>query len=171
MPANDRYQPSYLIQYLPEIYQQEAFLGRFLRIFEDVLSPIERMLDSMPGYFDPATTPPEVLEWLATWLGISTDERWPLARRRMFVRRASEMFQLRGTKKGLSIAVESLTGNVPEIIQPTVADVAADPTRQFSFRIIVASSPGEVIDVQALEYLIELEKPAFTAYSLEIVTA
>lgn len=171
MPANNGHQPSYLIQYLPEIYQQEPFIGRFLRIFEDVLSPIERMLDSMTGYFDPATTPPEVLEWLATWLGVSTDERWPLPRRRMFVRRASEMFQLRGTKKGLSIAVESLCGNVPQIVQPTVAELSADPTRQFSFHITVQASPGEVIDQQALERLIELEKPAFTAYALEIIPA
>lgn len=171
MPANNGYEPSYLVQYLPEIYQQEAFLGRFLRIFEDVLAPIERMLDSMHGYFDPSTTPPEVLEWLATWLGISTDERWPLARRRMFVRRANQMFQLRGTKKGLSIAVEALTGNVPSIVQPTVAELSADPTRQFSFRITVEASPGEVIDQQALEQLIELEKPAFTAYALEIIPA
>ena len=162
-------QASYLVEYLPEIYQQEAFMGRFLRIFEEVLAPIERMLDSMPGYFDPTTTTPEVLEWLATWLGISTDERWPLPRRRTIVRRASELFQLRGTRKGLSIAIESLTGLVPTISEPTVAELAADATRQFSFRVTVRGVPGEPLDQEALEHLIELEKPAFTAYALQII--
>jgi hypothetical protein len=79
------------------------------------------------------------------------------------------MFQLRGTRRGLTIAVESLTGTMPEIIEPTVAELSSDPTRQFSFRILVRASPGEVLDQEALERLIELEKPAFTAYALQIL--
>lgn len=171
MAAIDDTSPSYLLDYLPEIYQQDPFIGRFLRIFEEVLAPIERMLDSMPAYFDPTVTRPDVLEWLAGWLGVSLDERWPLVRRRAYVRRASELFSLRGTARGLSIAIEALTGVTPEITQPTVAELANDTTRQFSFRVTLRPSRGVTVDREALERAIESEKPAFAAYSLEIVPA
>ena len=160
---------SYLLDYLPEIYRQDAFLGRFLRIFEDLLGPLERMLDSMPAYFDPTVTRTELLGWLAGWLGVALDERWPVPRRRIFVRRASALFRLRGTSRGLSIAIEALTGVTPEIIEPRLSELAADPTRQFSFHVILRLPAGETVDEGALEHLIELEKPAFAAYALEVV--
>lgn len=172
MAAIDDTSPSYLLDYLPEIYQQDPFIGRFLRIFEEVLAPIERMLDSMPAYFDPTVTRPDVLEWLAGWLGVSLDERWPLIRRRVYVRRASELFSLRGTARGLSIAIEALTGIIPEITQPTVAELANDPAqRQFRFRVTLHTPDSVTIDREALERAIEAEKPAFAAYALEIVRA
>lgn len=159
---------SYLLQYLPEVYRGDPFLARFLLIFEDILAPIERTLDSMTAYFDPATTRPEVLEWLGSWLGIALDERWPLGRRRTFVRKASTLFAQRGTRRGLSVAIEALTGVLPQIVEATVADLAADPTRQFSFQVTLPPVEGEAVDRDALEALIEFEKPAFASYSLEI---
>ena len=166
--SRDHAGESYLLQYLPEVYRGDPFLARFLLIFEGILAPIERTLDSMTAYFDPATTRPEVLEWLAGWLGIALDERWPLQRRRTFVRQASTLFAQRGTRRGLVVAIESLTGVAPEIVEATVADLSADPTRQFSFQVKLPAVADEAIDREALEALIELEKPAFAAYSLEL---
>ena len=41
------------IEHLPAIYQQDEFVGRFLRIFEDVLSPVEQVLENIHLYFEP----------------------------------------------------------------------------------------------------------------------
>ena len=87
---------SYL-QYLPGIYSQSPFFGQFLMIFEDILGPIENVLDNISYYFDPRTAPEELLPWLASWVDLTLDENWPLQLRRDLVRKAVELFQWRGT--------------------------------------------------------------------------
>lgn len=64
---------SYL-QYLPAIYRDNMFLGRFLCIMESVMKPIEGIIDNIACYFDPYLTPEEFLPWLAGWVGLTQDE-------------------------------------------------------------------------------------------------
>src|SRR5882757_3303547 len=75
---------SYL-QYLPAPFHADPFVGRFLLIFESILSPIERTIDNVATYFDPRLTPPELLPWLASWVGLELDENWPIAQQRQLV--------------------------------------------------------------------------------------
>ena len=66
----------------------DDFLGRFLLIFESILGPIERIADSGHFYFDTRLAPPDMLPWLAQWVGLVLDERWPEDRRRQLIRAA-----------------------------------------------------------------------------------
>ena len=77
-------QSSYL-KYLPAIYSESEFTGRFLMIFESVLGPVEAMVKSLAHYFDPGTTPEELLPWLASWMRVDLNHNWPLERRRELV--------------------------------------------------------------------------------------
>jgi len=77
-------------QYLPRIYHKgsnqtddEYFLGRFLKAFEQVLTGsseeketlgIETLLDDFDKYLDPSQTPPQFLQWLAGWVGLELEE-------------------------------------------------------------------------------------------------
>ena len=54
------------MQYLPAPYQGDAFLERFLLIFESITEPIERTIGSVASYFDPRVAPEEMLPWLAS---------------------------------------------------------------------------------------------------------
>ena len=65
---------SELIRYLPEIYQQDDFMGRFLMLFESFWRPIESQIRQGSLYFDPGLSPEEFLPWLGTWVGIYWDE-------------------------------------------------------------------------------------------------
>ncbi len=58
---------SYL-KYLPALYSESEFMGRFLLIFESVLGPLEGMIDNLAYYFDPGICPEEMLNWLASWM-------------------------------------------------------------------------------------------------------
>ncbi len=76
-------------QYLPRIFQkgntqadEDYFLGRFLKAFEQILTGgtdyqetmgIERLLDKFDQYLDPAQTPPQFLEWLAGWVALDLE--------------------------------------------------------------------------------------------------
>lgn len=100
---------SYLERYLPAIYREDpdsaSFLERFLANFEGFYTNLEDQIEQMAQLFDPRTTPPDALDWLACWLGLALDPLWSDERRRLFIRHASAFFRLRGTRAGLEIAL------------------------------------------------------------------
>src|SRR6476469_7082701 len=84
--ANDTNPSSYL-QYLPSIFSEDPFLGRFLLAFEQVLSglagakgePHEGLEETIAGIatlFDPNETREEFLPWLAGWVALSLRADW-----------------------------------------------------------------------------------------------
>ena len=168
IPGVPRYRSTYL-DYLPGIYRDSDFLGRFLLIFESVLGPIERTVGNVSHYFDPELTPPDFVAWLGSWLGLVLDERWPEARRRALIHSAVELYQWRGTRRGLSELVRLYTGLTPEILEPTLSEVSANRNRAFRFTIRLRVPPGTDLDRSLLESIIELEKPGFAACALEIL--
>jgi phage tail-like protein len=155
------------VEYLPGIYHDSDFLGRFLLIFEHILSPIDRTIENIPDYFDPELAPPEVVSWLGSWLGLVLDARWPDERRRDVVKAAPELFRWRGTSRGLSHFLRLYTGIEPEITEPALRDVANDRSRAYRFTVRIRVGRNSPLSRQLVETIIETEKPAFAACSLE----
>lgn len=156
------------LQYLPGIYHDNDFLGRFLLVFESILAPMDRMVGSIHHYLDPDLTPPETLRWLASWLGIVLDERWPEDRQRDLVRGATDLYRWRGTRRGLGTVLRLATGVTPDITEATVSEVRADPARAFRFAVKLAPPRGQQLDRSLIESVIDLEKPAWAACDLDI---
>jgi phage tail-like protein len=159
---------SYL-KYLPPIYSADDFMGRFLLIFETILSPIERTVGNLHYYFDAQMAPPEVLPWLASWLGLALDERWPEEQRRALILAAVELYQWRGTRRGLSEFLRLYTSLTPEIVESGVGRRGATDADSFRFVVRFRVPDPAQVDRAMLEAIIEAEKPAHTGYTLEIV--
>ncbi len=100
---------------MPAVYHEDRLLQSFLTGFDEVLAPIFSTLDCQDAYFDARLTPPDFLEWLGGWVGMTLDEHWPLDRRRALVQRAVELYRWRGTVRGLAAHVALHTGTEPEI--------------------------------------------------------
>ncbi len=162
-------QRSRYLEYLPALYSQDAFMGRFLMVFEDVLTPIERTIDNLAGYLDPQLAPADFLPWLASWIGLVLDEHWPEAQRRELIRSAVSLFEWRGTKRGLSEFIRLYTGFTPEIIEPGVGQKTIDPKQAHHFIVCITAAEADKVDRSVLETIIEAEKPAHAAYRIEIV--
>lgn len=169
-PGVPRDVSSYLT-YLPGIYQNNHFLGRFLLIFESILGPLDRTVENMHHYFDPFVTPPEAVDWLGAWVGLALDERWPEDRRRELISEAVNLYQWRGTKRGLSEFLRLYTGVEPEIIEPTLRDVANTRSRAFRFTVRITLPAGSRVSRSLIETIIDAEKPAFAACTLELIEA
>jgi phage tail-like protein len=96
---------SYLKKYLPAVFQNDptsaSFLDRYLANPEGFFTVLEGRIQQVQELFDPRTVPPEYLDWLAGWLGISFDFTWTTAMRRFFLANAPTFFQSRGTTDGL----------------------------------------------------------------------
>jgi phage tail-like protein len=159
------------MDYLPGIYSRNDFMARYLLIFESILGPVERTVDNIPHLFDPALAPSDVLPWLGSWLGLALDERWPDARRRELIKSAAELYHWRGTRRGLSEFIRLYTGIVPEIIEPTLSQISSSRDLAFRFTVRLTVPADLEVDRVLLEQIIDAEKPAFAAGSLEIVRA
>lgn len=152
-------------RYLPDIYQENDFLQRFLCIFEDIWEPLEQRQDHIALYFDPRTCPVSFLPWLASWLDIPLNTHWPESRQRRLLEQAMELYSWRGTGYGLARMIEICTGLTPKITEKP------DEPFVFSIRITFSStSRSEGIDRALLEELIQAHKPAHAGYRLEIVS-
>ena len=166
-PGVPQFRSSYL-DYLPGVYQDNEFLARYLLIFEHILGPIARTVDNVPYVFDADITPRELLPWLGGWLGLVMDERWPEARRRELVRSAAELFRWRGTRRGMREFIRLFTGYEVEIVEPTLSQMGA--RRDLGHRFIVRLSVGrdEEVDLALLRRIIDAQKPATAAATVEI---
>ena len=101
-----------LRRYLPGTFGSDVlaadFTDRFLAIFDRTFRGIESTIDWQAHFFDPLSAPADdrnpsrdFLSWLATWIGVSLDRSWPLARRRRYLKAVGKLLPLRGTLPGL----------------------------------------------------------------------
>ena len=176
MPPTSSY-----LQYLPAPFHADPFVGRFLLIFESILSPIERSIDNLASYFDPRLTPPELLPWLASWVGLELDENWPLAQQRQLVLWAARLYRWRGTRRALREHLRLYTGRTPLIVENfdgmrvgqdaslgVNSTLGASGARPHWITVTVLSERPAELDERIVRQIIELEKPAHVGYTLQI---
>ena len=155
-------------------------MGRFLMIFESILGPIEGVLDNISHYFDAGTAPRELLPWLASWVNLALDETWPLERRRELVGSAVELFRDRGTRRGLREYLRVYSGVEPRITEDFGGISLAGQARlglntvlgagrPHTFSVTLELDDPESVNLEQLKAIIEAEKPAHSAYTLEIL--
>ena len=167
------------LKFLPAIYSESDFLGRFLMIFESIMGPLEGVVDNLKYYFDPGTTASELLPWLASWVDLVLDESWPLERRRGLVKSAVELYQWRGTRHGLSEYLRVYTGTEPRITEDFGGIPLTGETRlgwdtvlgggnQYTFTVTLELDDPDSVSESQVRAIIEAEKPAHTSYTLQL---
>ena len=158
------------LQYLPPSFHEDEFLGRFLLIFESILDPIERTIDNIDLYFDPRLAPEPLLPWLASWFDLVLNEKWPIERRRALVHAAADLYRWRGTRRGLSEYLRIYTGVEPTIIEPGQEQRSngSSSLPAHVFRVVLEVPDPRLVERDLVEAIIEAEKPAHTAYILEL---
>ena len=116
---------SYL-RYLPAIYQEDpvskAFLERFLSLFESMFYDFESDLTKVYRYFDPKTTPKEFLRWLGLWVNRAVEEEWDEDMQRRFIENAYELYQSKGTYKGIKRSIELYLNSNPQQNKVTIIE-------------------------------------------------
>jgi phage tail-like protein len=148
------------LRYLPAIFQENEFLGRYLRIFETIWEPLEWRQNHINLYFDPRTCPPSFLPWLAGWLDLAVNPYWPESRIRRLIAEAADLYRWRGTAYGLKRLIEVVTG-----LTPTITEHPAQP---FVFHVSLVIPPGSDVDAILIDDLVRTHKPAHAGYILDI---
>jgi phage tail-like protein len=174
------HQPSQYLKYLPAIYSEDNFMGRFLNIFENILTPVEQTIDQIDLYFDPKLSPEGLLPWLASWVDLVLDEEWPLEKRRQLIGAAVQLYRLRGTRRGLMEYLRIYTGIQPRIVEHyggielgEVSQLGWNTVlgegQGHSFTVFLELEPSSGVSERKIKTIIEAAKPVHVAYGLEII--
>ena len=180
------------LDFLPEIYQESDFLGRFLSICEQALEPSFEMADQFWAYLNPLTAPKALVPFLAHWVAWPMNPRWTLSQQRRLIRHAVEIYQWRGSRYGLQLCLHLCTGlplddrhiqiEDAETVGFTLGDavLSDEPCLgggvAYHFAVTLRSDTTEQAHAlhtaeAALRSLIEQEKPAFCTYDLRLLEA
>jgi phage tail-like protein len=162
------------LSYLPAIFQEDPFVGRFLLAFEAILTgsgdgdrpSLEVTIGSLADYFDPRTTPEGFLPWLAGWVALSLRADWDVDTKRAFIQEVVREYRRRGTKDGLQRMLEIYTREAV-----TVYDSFEQPAHFFQVQLTLSDpSPERLRRIQEIaRAIIDREKPAHTFYALRVV--
>ncbi|MEM9004232.1 MAG: phage tail protein [Cyanobacteria bacterium P01_F01_bin.86] len=181
------------LDFLPKIYRSD-FMERFIAIFEQVFAPTVQTTDTLWAYLDPLTAPKALIPFLAQWVNWPLNSNWPLRRQRKLIKHAVELYQWRGTARGLELMLSLHTGLPVQPLAPE--DGRAIEIREshengfvlgqtslnqsprlgggkpYFFTVTLrpaTSAAAREIDEALVRRVIEQEKPAFCSYHLEIV--
>jgi len=194
--ANDTELSSYL-QYLPAIFSEDPFLGRFLLAFEQALSGLpgateepqvglEETIAGLSTLFDPKETREEFLPWLAGWVALSLRADWTLEQQRGFLADIVPLYHSRGTKENMIKLLRIYTGGTPTIDEGAVVTfqigvrstigkdtrIGEPPAHFFRVRVTLENLKPDPAErkrqEQVARAVIDLQKPAHTSYELTI---
>lgn len=182
------------LENLPAIYRRSDGVGRNLVrelcfVFEHMFDSVEKNLNDGWRFYDPHASPVDFLDWLSQWTAFTLDLDWPEAQKRALVKRAVDLYRIRGTKRGLALFLMLFTGHEPDIAENTwpfkgfriEADGAEQGARVALDSVIlppvelahcfVVTMPIKFEDVTAeavirIHQIIQMEKPAHTQYYL-----
>lgn len=103
-----------LLRRLPKTFSRDpavaSFLRRYLALLEGTVEELLDRAEARDVLLDPQATPEELLAWLASFLGLAPDERWPVPAVRELLAEAGGLLRLRGTKATLERFVELYLG-------------------------------------------------------------
>ncbi|MEM6597433.1 MAG: phage tail protein [Cyanobacteria bacterium P01_D01_bin.36] len=183
--------PSLYLNYLPDIYRNVDFVGRFLKIFESAFEPTVDILDHQWAYLDPLTAPQSMLPFLAHWVAWSFDGPLSLAQQRVLIRYAMEIYRWRGTRRGLRFYLHLASGLPLDEHLSNEADKSIEIYENFSqghilgktvlgrstilggnrpyhFCVRLHPTADTPLDETLIRTIIDQEKPAFSSYDLAI---
>ncbi len=181
------------IKWLPSIYQRSDVTGKnFLRdllwITQHLFGEIEERLDEIHTFFDPLETPEEFIPWLAGWTAMLLEEDWPKAKKRKLIKKAIELYKIRGTVKGLKLFISLFTNHEPHIRENDwpfrgfrigvtsgigIDSVILPPVNiahTFMVEMPVTYKDVTIESVIRLHEIIQMEKPANTSYYLRFLS-
>lgn len=150
------------LQYLPPIFSEDMFAGRYLLIFESIGAPLEWLLDAFDYMLDAKFAPPEWLQWFGTWVDILVPENISEERQRMIVHELGPLFKARGTPKSLQRHLELVFG-----VEPTIKEPKNKPST-FEVELQLGKDEDNEMNRRVARRIIEAHRPAHTDYKLTI---
>jgi phage tail-like protein len=183
-----------IVNYLPQIYQRTDLTGRnfvrdFLWVVQHLQFETDEKLENLEQYFDPHECPERFLPYLASWVALTLEAGWSETKKRSLIKKAVELYHLRGTPRGLKVYLRIFTGVEPTIIEnawpfdglvvgmsstvgvDTVLTHHVNKAHSFIVHIPLPFGDVDVDTLRRIHRIIEQEKPIHTDYYLTFAEA
>lgn len=149
------------MKYLPEVFDQFEFIGRYLLIFESMAAPLFWTIDNFDLYLAPEVTTKEWIQWMSSWFDLLVLPELPMDTQRRIMEQLGWLFLRRGTPSGLERLLELYFNVTPEIIE--------DGNCHFTVRLPLSErEEDDGLGREVADRLINSQRPAFSSYTLEI---
>ncbi len=182
------------LEHLPAIYRRSDAVGRnvvrdICFLFEHMFGSVERTLEIGHKFYDPHECPVEFLHWLAGWTAFMVDLDWPESKKRALVKRAVDLYRIRGTRRALALFLKLFTGYEPDIEENTwpfkgfrvdtearigLDSVILPPVNLAHSFVVTMPIKFEAVKdnpemIVRIHKIIQMEKPAHTHYYLRFL--
>jgi phage tail-like protein len=166
--------PHPLADTLPGVLREDAFARSLCGGFDEVLAPVLLSLDSFAAYLDLATTPADMLPWLAQWVGMAGDHGQDPDLLRQQLRASREQHASRGTRRGIELAVRAAYGFAVQVEENGAAAWSTEPGGPLpgdpepALRVTVRAAGPDQVDPDALDAFVASVKPAHVPHATRV---
>ncbi len=150
------------LQYIPEIFGDDEFLGRLLLVFESLHAPPQWIIDNFDCYLDAQLAPSEWLQWFGAWTDILVPDSIPPYRQRNIVMELGPLFRARGTVASLSRHLQLVFDVEPKITEPK------NRPDTFTVTLPLGKEGDTEENRQLARRVIDCHRPIHTRYDLTI---
>ena len=166
--------PHPLVDTLPSMLRTDSFAEGLCASFDDLLAPVLLTLDTFASYLDPATTPDDMIPWLAQWLGFGADLNVEQVRERHELQIAGSLNIARGTRRGIELALEQALGMAVEVSESGGAGWSSSPGGALpgdpdaSVTVVVRPGSGMEVDTDRVDALLKSVTPAHVRHLVTV---
>jgi phage tail-like protein len=167
--------PKQLLATMPMLFSTDPLAEQLCTSADEVLAPIFATLDCLTAYLDPRTTPPDMLDWLAGWVGLTTVGHLETSRKRDVILAGIELLPWRGTIRSVREAVVAVFGMEVEVIESGAASGSTTPNsapegRRMPILVVRVTAEREAdVDKRSLDELVDAVKPAHIPHRVEVL--
>ncbi|OXM63545.1 phage tail protein [Amycolatopsis vastitatis] len=113
----------WLLAQLPAVMGRDPVISGFVRGFEEIADSVRGQIADLEHELDVGLASPEMLVYLASWLGVELDatrvgDAEVREAQRRLIRAVGQALVWRGTRHGVETLLEALTGSRVEVIDP-----------------------------------------------------
>ncbi|MCC2320961.1 phage tail protein [Cellulomonas xiejunii] len=158
----------WLLAQLPAGMVAEDFFSRFVRIFQAEAETLLAHPDNLPYLADPRLAPPEMVRYLARWIGLpGLDADLPEDLQRDLLVAGAAALPWRGTAHGLRVLLEGYTGGPAHVVDGGGVHALGDEPTGTAWVRLEAASTGRLTQDELVE-LVRAEVPAHVRVELVV---
>ncbi|SFJ70642.1 phage tail protein [Cellulomonas sp. KH9] len=158
----------WLLAQLPGGMVAEDFFARFVRIFQAEAETLLAHPDNLPHLADPRLAPPEMVRYLARWIGLpGLDADLPEDLQRDLLVAGAAALPWRGTAHGLRLLLEGYTGGPARVVDGGGVHPLGEEPDDTAWVRLEAATPGRLTQDELVE-LVRAEVPAHVRVELVV---
>jgi phage tail-like protein len=101
----------WLVAQMPRVMAADPVVHGFVSALEEIAQSVRERIDSVEHQVDTGLASPEMLRFLASWLGLELEPTDPPEYQRALVREMGQLLGWRGTRHGIEGLLEAATGS------------------------------------------------------------